>query len=133
MTSIEIVKAYYQNFNDKNWHGMLDLLSEDIRHDANQGDSRVGKELFREFLAHMDRCYDEKLTEMVFFAEPADQRVAVEFIVNGTYKSTDEGLPEATGQKYVLPAGAFLDVKDGKISRVTTYYNLPLWEKMVLG
>ena len=133
MTSIEIVKAYYQNFNDKNWQGMLDLLSEDIRHDANQGDSRVGKELFREFLAHMDRCYDETLTEMVFFAEPADQRVAVEFIVNGTYKSTDEGLPEATGQKYVLPAGAFLDVKDGQISRVTTYYNLPLWEKMVLG
>ncbi len=133
MTSLEIVKAYYQNFNDKNWQGMLDLLGEDIRHDANQGDSRVGKELFREFLAHMDRCYDETLTEMVFFAEPADQRVAVEFIVNGTYKSTDEGLPEATGQKYVLPAGAFLDVKDGKISRVTTYYNLPLWEKMVLG
>lgn len=132
MTSIEIVKAYYQNFNDKNWQGMLDLLSEDIRHDANQGDSRVGKELFREFLAHMDRCYDETLTEMVFFAEPTDQRVAVEFVVNGTYKSTDEGLPEATGQKYVLPAGAFLDVKDGKISRVTTYYNLPLWEKMVL-
>ena len=133
MTSVEIVKAYYQNFNDKNWQGMLDLLSEDIRHDANQGDSRVGKELFREFLAHMDRCYDETLTEMVFFAEPTDQRVAVEFVVNGTYKSTDEGLPEATGQKYVLPAGAFLDVKDGKISRVTTYYNLPLWEKMVLG
>ncbi|MBK9509391.1 MAG: nuclear transport factor 2 family protein [Cytophagaceae bacterium] len=133
MTSVEIVKAYYQNFNDKNWQGMLDLLSEDIRHDANQGDSRVGKELFREFLAHMDRCYDETLTEMVFFAEPTDQRVAVEFVVNGTYKSSDEGLPEATGQKYVLPAGAFLDVKDGKISRVTTYYNLPLWEKMVLG
>ncbi|MCA0366287.1 MAG: nuclear transport factor 2 family protein [Bacteroidetes bacterium] len=133
MTAVEIVKAYYQNFNNKNWQGMLDLLSEDIRHDANQGDSRVGKELFREFLAHMDSCYDETLTEMVFFAEPADQRVAVEFIVNGTYKSTDEGLPEATGQKYVLPAGAFLDVKDGKISRVTTYYNLPLWEKMVLG
>lgn len=132
MTSVEIVKAYYQNFNDKNWQGMLDLLSEDIRHDANQGDSRVGKELFREFLAHMDRCYDETLTEMLFFAEPTDQRVAVEFVVNGTYKSTDEGLPEATGQKYVLPAGAFLDVKDGKISRVTTYYNLPLWEKMVL-
>lgn len=132
MTSVEIVKAYYQNFNDKNWQGMLDLLGEDIRHDANQGDCRVGKELFREFLAHMDRCYDETLTEMVFFAEPTDQRVAVEFVVNGTYKSTDEGLPEATGQKYVLPAGAFLDVKGGKISRVTTYYNLPLWEKMVL-
>ncbi|MBK6977096.1 MAG: nuclear transport factor 2 family protein [Cytophagaceae bacterium] len=130
MTSIEIVKAYYHNFNDKNWQGMLDLLSEDIRHDANQGDSRVGKELFREFLAHMDRCYDETLTEMVFFAEPTDQRVAVEFVVNGTYKSTDEGLRLRDKNMYFRRG--FPGCERWKISRVTTYYNLPLWEKMVL-
>jgi hypothetical protein len=31
----------------------------------------------------------------------------------------------------VLPAGAFLEVHNGKITRVTTYYNLPLWIKLV--
>jgi hypothetical protein len=27
----------------------------------------------------------------------------------------------------VLPAGAFFELKDGKISRVTNYYNLNDW------
>ena len=79
----------------------------------------------------MDTCYDEKLTDMVFFSEDSNSRVAVEFVVNGIYKATDSDLPEATGQKYVLPAGAFLEIKDGLIYRVTTYYNLPLWMELV--
>lgn len=131
MTALDTVKQYYACFNRQDWQGMLDLLHDEIRHDANQGDARHGKQLFTEFLAHMDRCYAEILTDMVFFAEPTDSRVAVEFVVNGTYKSTDGDLPEAKGQKYILPAGAFLELKEGKISRVTTYYNLPYWMEQV--
>lgn len=79
----------------------------------------------------MDEAYQEKLADMVFFTEPNGSRVAVEFTVNGIYKKGDEGFPPAHGQKYLLPAAAFLEVKEGKISRVTTYYNLPLWVKLV--
>jgi steroid delta-isomerase-like uncharacterized protein len=79
----------------------------------------------------MDEAYEETLTDMVFFSEPLGRRVAVEFVVNGIYKQAEEGLPEAHGQSYVLPAGAFLELTDGKISRVTTYYNLPLWIELV--
>lgn len=131
MNALKVVKDYYTSFNTKNWQGMLDLLHPEVKHEANQGDTRVGKALFTEFLAHMDTCYDEKLTDMVFFSEDSNSRVAVEFVVNGIYKATDSDLPEATGQKYVLPAGAFLEIKDGLIYRVTTYYNLPLWMELV--
>ncbi|MFN3849540.1 MAG: nuclear transport factor 2 family protein [Spirosomataceae bacterium] len=132
MTSLEIVKNYYENFNNKNWSGMLSLLHPEVRHEANQGDVRIGIEKFTQFLQHMDECYDETLTDMVFFTEPNDNRVAVEFVVNGIYKKTDsDELPPAKGQKYVLPAAAFLELTDGKISRVTTYYNLPLWIELV--
>lgn len=131
MTALETVQTYYRHFNDKNWQGMLDLLHPEVKHEANQGDTRVGKALFTDFLAHMERCYNEQLTDMVFLSAPGNARVAVEFVVNGTYQSTDGDLPEATGQQYVLPAGAFLEVKDGLISRVTTYYNLPLWMELV--
>ena len=41
--------------------------------------------------------------------------------------ATDEGLPEARGQRYVLPAGAFFEIRDGKVARVTNYYNLNDW------
>jgi steroid delta-isomerase-like uncharacterized protein len=131
MNALEIVKEYYGHFNAKNWDGMMALLDAEIRHEANQGDVRIGLEKFREFLGTMDTCYDETLTDMVFFAEPSNSRVAVEFVVNGIYKVADEGLPPAHNQTYVLPAGAFLEVKNGKISRVTTYYNLPLWIELV--
>ena len=43
------------------------------------------------------------------------------------YLNTDEDLPPAKGQTYVLPAGTFFAIRDGKIARVTTYYNLTDW------
>ena len=133
MTSLDIVSSYYDAFNRKDWAGMLSLLHPDVRHDSNQGASRTGKDIFSQFLQHMDDCYDETLTDMVIMTEPTDTRVACEFVVNGVYKKTDGDLPPATGQTYVLPAGSFLDVVNGQITRITTYYNLPLWESLVLG
>ncbi len=56
-----------------------------------------------------------------------DSRAAAEYTVSGTYQATDAGLPEATGQQYSLPGGAFFTVRDGKIARVTNYYNLADW------
>lgn len=131
MNALEIARQYYNHFNQQQWEGMLSLLDDHIRHEVNQGDPRIGKDLYREFLAHMDDCYEEKLTDMVFFSEPSGTRVAVEFTVNGIYKKTDGDLVEAHGQRYVLPAGAFLEISGGKITRVTTYYNLLLWIKLV--
>lgn len=131
MTTLEIVQQYYHCFNRKDWAGMLALLSDDIRHEVNQGEARIGIDRYRAFLAHMDECYDEQLADMVFFTEPEGRRVACEFTVHGVYKKTDGELVEARNQAYVLPAGSFLELADGKITRVTTYYNLPLWLQLV--
>jgi len=133
MIARDTVSTYYNAFNRKDWQTMLSLLHPDVRHDSNQGATRTGKDLFRQFLQHMDDCYDETLTDIVIMTEPTGRRAACEFVVNGVYKKTDGDLPAATGQTYVLPAGSFLEVADGLITRVTTYYNLPLWESLVLG
>ena len=131
MNALELVKQYYTAFNKQDWNKMLELVHPQVRHEPNQGEVRVGKEKFIEFLQQMDTAYQEQLTDMVFFTEDTGSRVAVEFTVNGVYKQGDEGFPPAHGQKYVLPAAAFLEVKNDKITRVTTYYNLPLWVKLV--
>jgi steroid delta-isomerase-like uncharacterized protein len=110
---------------------MLACLSADVRHEINQGDAQTGIDLFREFLHRMDECYDENLTDLVYMTEPSGTRFASEFMVNGIYKKTDRDGPPARNQSYNLPAGAFLEVQDEKITRVTTYYNVPLWIKMV--
>lgn len=108
---------------------MFALLSPDVRHEVNQGEVRIGIGKYREFMQIMDECYDETLTDLVFLSDDSGQRFACEFTVNGIYKKGDE--PPARHQTYVLPAGAFLEVIHGKIIRVTTYYNLPLWIKLV--
>lgn len=131
MTALALVQQYYAYFNAQNWEGMLSLLAEDIRHEVNQGEPRIGKTQYRAFLAHMDRCYTEQLTDFVYYTEPTDTRVACEFVVHGQYKETDGDLTPARGQRYVLPVGTFVEVKQGKIVRVTTYYNLEAWLKMV--
>jgi steroid delta-isomerase-like uncharacterized protein len=125
--SLQLIERYYAAFNKSDSIGMLDCLSEYIAHDVNQGSRRNGKAAFKEFLAHMDRCYQEQLEKIVIMASEDGTRAAAEFIVQGTYKATDSDLPPATGQTYTLPAGTFFDITEGKITRVTTYYNLQDW------
>jgi steroid delta-isomerase-like uncharacterized protein len=133
MTSKDLLAAYYAAFNAGNTEGMLALLAEDVEHHVNQGGIRRGKAAFAEFSAHMAKCYREHLTDLVLMVSEDGTRGAAEFTVNGSYLSTDEGLPEAKGQTYVLPAGAFFTFRDGRIARVTTYYNLPDWIAQVGG
>ncbi|MDR5650997.1 ketosteroid isomerase-related protein [Ruixingdingia sedimenti] len=131
--SRETIERYYAAFNAGDGAGMLACVTDDIEHRVNEGDIRRGKALFAEFCAHMGTSYREELRDMVIFVTPDGTRGAAEFTVHGTYLQTDPGLPEARGQGYVLPAGAFFDLKGGLIARVTTFYNLADWMRQVSG
>lgn len=125
--ALAVLTRYYAAFNAGDWEGMLDCLSDGVAHDINQGETQRGKDTFRAFLAHMERCYRERLDGIVLMASDDGARGAAEFVVHGEYIATDEGLPEANGQTYQLPAGAFFAMSEGKIDRVTVYYNLADW------
>lgn len=125
------IEAYYDAFNRGDIDGMLATLHEDFSHHVNEGSTRQGREAFADFCRHMSTTYREELTDMVIFANADGTRGAAEFVVNGTYLKTDPGLPEARGQHYVLAAGGFFTLKDGLITRVTTYYNLQDWLRQV--
>lgn len=129
--AIALIHRYYAAFNAANPQGMLDLVSDQVEHRVNEGGIRRGKALFAEFCAHMGVSYREELTDVVIFATDDGRRAAAEFVVHGTYLQTDPGLPEARGQTYVLPAGAFFDIEGGRIARVTTFYNLADWVAQV--
>lgn len=129
-TNLEVVKSYYDSFNSKEFSKMLSFLSEDVRHDLNQGKTQVGLAAFSKFMDHMNECYDEYLEDLTIMGNH-DGRVAAEFYVRGTYLKTDGNLPPAHKQTYRIRAGAFLEVKNHKITRVTTYYNLPEWIEAV--
>lgn len=123
----QLIRDYYDAFNAGDMDRFLSLLSADVIHDINQSHRETGREAFRAFMARMNRCYKEKLVDMVVFSSGDGRRAAAEFIVEGQYVASDDGLPEATGQPYRLPAGAFFEVSQGKVTRVTNYYNLADW------
>ncbi|MGY6633067.1 MAG: ketosteroid isomerase-related protein [Alkalilacustris sp.] len=132
MTPAEIaaratVAAYFQAFNAGDAAGMLACVTDDIAHHVNQGPVRHGRAAFAEFCAHMGRSYEERLEDLAILVAGDGSRAAAEFTVHGRYLATDPGLPEARGQRYVLPAGTFLSLRDGRISRVATHYNLQDW------
>jgi steroid delta-isomerase-like uncharacterized protein len=133
--STELVLAYYAAFNRGDREAMLALLTDDVAHDLNQGTREIGRDAFAAFMARMDRCYREQLRDIVVMASPDGHRAGAEYVVHGEYLANDPsidpgqatGLPPASGQTYVLPGGAFFAIRDGRIARVTNYYNLQDW------
>ncbi len=127
----DLIHAYYAAFNRGDREAMLDLLTDDVAHDLNQGAREEGKPAFAVFMQRMDAHYRESLTDIVITVSAEGWRAGAEYVVHGEYLSTDEGLPAANGQRYVLPGGAFFDIVDiegeARIARVTNYYNLQDW------
>jgi steroid delta-isomerase-like uncharacterized protein len=131
MTVRALIADYYAAFNRGDWAGMLALLSDDIAHDLNQGGRQVGRHAFAEFLAQMDRCYREQLTDIRILSDDNASYAAAEYVVHGQYLQDDAGLPAASGQHYQLPGAAFFEVRAGKISRVSNHYNLAEWIRQI--
>lgn len=128
-----LVHAWYDRFNAGDRPGMLALLADDVAHEINQGGTETGIPAFAAFLARMDRAYAEQVLDLVILTAPDGAHAAAEFTVHGTYIATDPGLPPASGQRYVLPAGAFFTLRGGRIAHIATHYNLAAWVRMVGG
>ena len=117
------------------------MLSEDVAHDLNQGQRETGRDAFRTYITRMQRCYSEQLRNLVVTTTPDGTHAAAEYVVHGEYKADDASagsgqaivLPPAKGQRYVLPGGAFFDVRGNRIARVTNYFNLQDWVRQISG
>ncbi len=126
-TAADLIRAYYAAFNAGDRDAMLALLSDDVVHDLNQGARETGREAFAAFMRRMDTSYRERLDDIVVMTSSDGRRAAAEYVVHGEYLADDAGLPPARGQRYVLPGGAFFAIRDGRITRVSNYYNLEDW------
>ena len=131
MNTEAAIRAYFDAFNAKEAEARLALLDEHVVHDVNEGPTETGREAFRAFIASMDAAFDERIEELCVMTN--GERGAAEFVVDGTYTATVEGLPEAENQPYRIPACAFFEVRDGLIKRVTSYYNLRAWIDAIEG
>jgi steroid delta-isomerase-like uncharacterized protein len=127
----KLLERYYQCFNAGDYNGMLALLADDVVHEPCQGAPRHGKQKFREFLQHMERCYKEGVHNPCLFTSSDGKRAAAEFELTGTYLQTDSDLPPANGQTYRLRVGTFFEIDGDRIKRVTNHYNLQDWLRQI--
>lgn len=82
-STLALLRRYYAAFNAADWQGFLDLLTDDVAHDINQGLRETGREAFAAFMARMNRCYSEQIEDLVLFANEDGDRAAAEFTVVG--------------------------------------------------
>lgn len=129
--AVATIQKYYAAFNAGLMEEFFSLLDENVVHDINQGGKEVGKKAFAQFMDRMNQHYKERAEDLVLLANEDGTRASAEFFIVGKYLSTDTGLPEARGQQYRLRCGAFFELKNNKITRVTNYYNLSDWLSQV--
>jgi steroid delta-isomerase-like uncharacterized protein len=129
--TLALLQRYYAAFNAGDTETMTALVADDLAHDTNQGERRMGRDRFKAFNGRMAHHYKEQLDGITILVSPDGTRAAAEFNVTGQYLVTETGLPDANGQTYKLPAGTFFAIKAGsqgpEIARITTYYNLTEW------
>ncbi len=128
---MQLLEKYYKAFNAGDMPTFYSCLSPEVVHDINEGKSEIGIPAFQKFMDRMNTNYKEELKDIHIMSDDAGEYLSARFVVHGTYLKTDTGLPEARHQKYVLPAGAFFEVKSNKVQRITMYYNLADWIKQV--
>lgn len=137
METLELVRAYYDNFNLRDVDGMLALLTEDVIHDVSQGGREIGRAEFASCFERMNRCYREQVIDLVIMATDGGENAAAEFTVEGRYMETDRDhpseieMPEAAGQPYRVAGRALFEIREERIARVTDWYDLPEWLRQV--
>lgn len=62
---------------------MAACVSETLSQLVNEDDWRGGRKAFAGFIAHMNNCYDELLTDIIVMPSAYGKRAAAQFIVNG--------------------------------------------------
>ena len=129
---MELLQNYYKAFNRQDWSEFLSYLHPEVSHEINQGKKEVGVESFRKFMERMNTSYSESIEDITLMISPENpDRASSEYTVVGKYLKTDEGLPAANGQTYRLRGGAFFEIENHRIKRVTNYYNMEEWLQQI--
>lgn len=120
-----LVERYYEAYNIQDLEALEALLADDVIFDVNRGQRESGKEAFVRCMRRNNSCYQEHIFDIEIMTNDDGSRVAAEFTVMGIYMGGNEALGEEPPMdlNYRLPGGAFFEVEDGQIVRVSANYN----------
>jgi steroid delta-isomerase-like uncharacterized protein len=127
-----LLQSYYAAFNAQDTNAVLALLSNDIIHDIGQGRREFGKSAFGRFMESMSQCCQEHIFDIEVMTNENGSRAAAEFTIIGSYGTgRSDSLPEP-GQTFRVPGGTFFEIRNGKITRISSYYGLQEWLAQII-
>jgi len=122
-----LIEAYFSALNARDWNRAAMLLREDVIHDVDEGGREIGRRAYRDFLQRAAQTCREEVGDLEIMISRSGRRAAAEFIVRGVYLATAAAGRDGATRRYELPLGAFFEIEDGLISRITTYCNTAAW------
>lgn len=122
--AVETLKRLFVALNAGERDAALACLTGDVAFDTFEGTREIGRERVRWVLAERGRFFRETMRDLVLMADESGRRAAAEFTLRGLYQGQAPGLPEATGQAFSVPGGAFFDIEDdGLVARASFVMN----------
>jgi len=119
-----LLQRCFDAFNAGDHDLLLECVADDVALDLNRGRREIGKDKLRWFLALRMRHFEDRVADIAVMTDEGGGRAAAEFTLRGRYVATAEGLPPASGQTYSAPAGMFLEIDDGLITRASVQLDL---------
>ena len=126
-----ISEAYYTAYNAEDIEGQIKIMADDVIYHSNSDKIRTGTQAYRKYTEGLFKEIDEKCIDIKYFVDEAQGVVTAQSRAEGKYVTSSDGLPKAKGQKYNIPVVEVFEIKSGKISKLTTYYNEDLWKTQI--
>ena len=129
--SEKIIHQYYEYLATRDLDNFIRLLSPEVIHEINQGETERGKQNFRIFMEDQFSQGKYHIKDLIIFTSPDGKYATSRFICSGEYYKTLPGYPKATGQKWEIPVVSFFKIENDKISHVAVYFNDNAWRKQL--
>ena len=129
----DIARSFLDALDHRDGSAIGALLDEDVVYDQGDGPRLVGASTVRPALIERAAALGETLGDRVVMLSEDGHRLAVEATLRGRYEKSVDGLPEATGQSYAIPACLVFELEDGRIVRFTRYVDHDRWMAALAG
>jgi steroid delta-isomerase-like uncharacterized protein len=123
----KIAMAFYDHFNAHDLDAIGQLQADDFKSEAAGGAGPMNKEQDRMYLQNFLTAFPDLHFEVTLTVAQGDH-VVVNWVGSGTHNGplgTSSGSAiEPTGKKATVPGSSTYQIKDGKIARSATYWDM---------
>lgn len=131
--TINLIKTYFESYNARQANTYFGTISSNVVNETNQGNAIVGLETFKVFMHAFMTSFDSRMSQIVLLVSDDGRYASASWVNTGTYVKSDPAITAipAKNQKYTVHGANFFEVSDGKIARITTYYNAEEFAKQL--